>query len=434
MNALRVMIAALVTLAFVGSAQAQKEDSNELSIAAIRLGVTNLDASTDFYTKHLGCAIAGDHREHNYIMLENNGVYLVLTPADSPVSIGEGMCHSRINFEVKDLNASIAAMKAGGVRFVDENRKSAVGRFATFLDPSGNQHNIKQLDQQEETIASPRIYDIGISVTDMKQATDFYVEKLGFEELTRKYYPPVVPMKPRGPTFFILSEDAKHTAPYDYSRKAMTGLAFYTGDLEATIARLRAQGVTVIHDQPQHAGNVIFAAFKDPFGNVHEVMSYDDSPPSEEQPAAEAQPAKSKFTIEQLGWLAGTWKSSLRTSELREMWSQPQSGAMMGMFQWPRDGKSWLWEFMTLEQEEEGIIFRLRHFDPKLTPWEKEGPLMYPLAKLNGQEAIFENPDVAADHPRRIVYRRQNDTLTVRLEPADAQEQVHEFKFELVQE
>ena len=438
-NRLPAFLACLLVALSLSAASAAQEphEGSSYPITAIRMGVTDLDASTSFYTKHLGCTVAGDHRDHGYMMLENQGVYLVLTKAEQTLSIGESMCHTRINFAVRDLDASVAALKAGGVRFIGE-KKSAVGRYAAFLDPSGNLHNLKQLDQpQDQPSDSPRIYDIAISVTDMKQATDFYVGKLGYQEQGRKYYPPVVPMKQNGSAFFILSEDAKHRAPYRYGKKAMTGLAFYAEDLASAMASLRERGVTFIHEQPQKAGNVTYAAFADPFGNVHELVSHDDAPPLEPDAAAaqtsgiDTAKASAPASIEDLAWIAGTWKSSSAPGELCEVWSAPQGNSMMGMFKWSRQGKASMYEFMTIQQDGEEINFRLRHFDPKLTPWEKEGPLIYPLVRTGERVAIFENPSVSADHPRRFVYRREGDSLTIRLEPADPQQAADEFKLDL---
>src|SRR5688572_28280739 len=104
------MFIATVIGAFAFALPAQVQNAQP-SIAAIRLGVTDLKSSVEFYSKHLGWESAGDFSALNYAMLEIHGVMLVLTPVASTVSIGEDHCHTRINFAVKDLDATMASMK-----------------------------------------------------------------------------------------------------------------------------------------------------------------------------------------------------------------------------------------------------------------------------------------------------------------------------------
>jgi hypothetical protein len=103
----------------------------------------------------------------------------------------------------------------------------------------------------------------------------------------------------------------------------------------------------------------------------------------------------------------------------------------MGMFRWNREGKTWMYELMSVETEAEGggLVFRLRHFGRGLTPWEKDGPLTYPLKSMTTDSVVFEHP--TKSDPKRFVYRRDGDRLFVRLEPDDAGAKVDEFEFTL---
>ena len=88
---------------------------------------------------------------------------------------------------------------------------------------------------------------------------------------------------------------------------------------------------------------------------------------------------------------------------------------MTGMFTWTRGDKNWLYEFLLIEQTDEGINFYLRHFVPGSVAWEdKKEPLTYPLKELGDHKAVFENPE--RDEPRRFIFSRQNDSLTIRIE------------------
>jgi hypothetical protein len=127
--------------------------------------------------------------------------------------------------------------------------------------------------------------------------------------------------------------------------------------------------------------------------------------------------ATDAFTIRDLAWLEGTWTSRFDENELEEIWSRPNAKSMMGMFRWSRGGESWMYELMTIEQEEAGLVFRLRHFDAQMMPWEKEGPLTYSVQRAGETAVTFENPEIT--RPRRIEYQREGDRMTVRLRSAD---------------
>ncbi len=120
-----------------------------------------------------------------------------------------------------------------------------------------------------------------------------------------------------------------------------------------------------------------------------------------------------------LSWMEGKWVREESGAYLEETWSSPVNNSLYGMFRWNRDGKPWMCEFMSITLEGEKAVFRLRHFNPALKPWEKELPLTYPLKSMGANEVVFEDPDNAADHPRRFIYKRTGDALTVRLEKAD---------------
>ncbi len=450
-HALSVLATSAILAAMPAPASAQTASqqpvataSDQLSVGAIRLCVTDLADSVAFYTKHFAFTQLGDFRERGYGVLENHGTLLVLTKAEHPIAIADEQCHVRINFAVADLEAKRGEMQRDNVEFTGEGT-SGVGRWASFLDPSGNRHNIKQLNPNaapEGVSEGPLVYDVGISITDMKQAEAFYVDTLGFEVMTRKYYPPVIPITQRGCAFFILSEGAKTPAPYEYDRAALTGLAFNTDDLAATMKRLRDKGVKFIVDEPRRSGTVRYAAFVDQFGNVHEVVEHDKAPPAgadkavspgalRDQPPKDAAPAPAAAptsALAQLDWLAGRWLREEPGQHLEEIWSPPAGDTLTGMFRWTRNGKAWMCELMSITVEGDKTLFRLRHFDRTLKPWEKETPLTYGMIKLTDNEVVFEDPKNEVDHPRRFIYQRAGDELSVILEGADGDRDVFTFK------
>jgi len=135
-------------------------------------------------------------------------------------------------------------------------------------------------------------------------------------------------------------------------------------------------------------------------------------------------------SVQSLAWLSGTWAARHGDEELVEVWGEPSGNSMAGMFRWNRQGKAWMYELMTITQEANAIVFRLRHFDAQLTPWEKDGPLTYPLLRAGGKdgkhEVVFEN---LQRDTQRFIYRRPGggDTLIIRLEAA-SEGKANEFR------
>jgi catechol 2,3-dioxygenase-like lactoylglutathione lyase family enzyme len=248
--------------------------------------------------------LAMDERSNGFIVLSSGEGYLVLSQAEGPVELAEGACHVRFNFAAADLEGAAAQMRAAGVQFVGEGR-SAVGRYLTFVDPSGHQHNLKALDAdakaaqeaeegaagagsadggenstEAKTANTPaiRIYNAGIAVSDMARARAFYEQILGFAPLTEAYYPPVVPYQPGGAdggagAMFILS-DRGATSPAPYTAEgAWAGLAFEAADIASAYQTLKEKGVQFAHE-PRPSGPVLHAVFTDPFGNRHELVQH----------------------------------------------------------------------------------------------------------------------------------------------------------------
>jgi predicted enzyme related to lactoylglutathione lyase len=111
-----------------------------------------------------------------------------------------------------------------------------------------------------------------INVHNIDEAIDFYTEKLGFEIGSRDLYPNLIPLKNAG-VYLILSR-VEHPTIIDYPNQAQSLINFQTDDLAFTIESLRNKGVKFFHDKPQPCPVGVFAAFKDPSGNVHEFIEF----------------------------------------------------------------------------------------------------------------------------------------------------------------
>jgi hypothetical protein len=117
------------------------------------------------------------------------------------------------------------------------------------------------------------------------------------------------------------------------------------------------------------------------------------------QPAGTPQP--------DLDWMAGYWLSCEDGQDVAETWSERRGGVMLGTSITTGDD-SFFWEQMRIEtREPDGALAFVA------LPRGQAGGA-FPLVRWGEREAVFENP--AHDFPQRIIYRRDGDRLTGRIE------------------
>lgn len=115
----------------------------------------------------------------------------------------------------------------------------------------------------------------------------------------------------------------------------------------------------------------------------------------------------SGVTVGQLAWLAGTWrgKTGAGADPIEEHWTEPLARTMVGMFRWVREGKLWFYEILSIEEEPDGLIFRIKHYDAGMKGWEaKDEAVTFHLTLLTENEAVFAKRN--AEKSLWMVYRR----------------------------
>ena len=112
---------------------------------------------------------------------------------------------------------------------------------------------------------------VQINVPDLDRGIGWYRDVLGFEVAKEHYhYPVAVDLVHDGCR--LLLHRVERPADIDYPNVAQTLVCLQTEDITATMESLRRQGVELLHDVPQPFPAGLFAAFRDPFGNVHELV------------------------------------------------------------------------------------------------------------------------------------------------------------------
>ena len=129
--------------------------------------------------------------------------------------------------------------------------------------------------------------------------------------------------------------------------------------------------------------------------------------------------------IAELAWLSGCWQSDGSHRQVTEHWMKPEGGTMLGMNRTISGGKTAAYEFMRIEQEENGDIYYVAQ-----PSGQKEA--RFKLTKAADDEAIFENPE--HDFPQRVIYRKREDgSLLGRIEgERDEEETVIDFPMQRV--
>ena len=138
---------------------------------------------------------------------------------------------------------------------------------------------------------------------------------------------------------------------------------------------------------------------------------------AQDKPAEPATASEAiKADIADLAWISGAWKGDGLGGKVEEHWTAPAGGAMLGMFRLVSgQGRATVFELCLIEQVEEHIVYRFRHFGPQHKPWEPpDQPLTFHLTRLTEYEAVFECQ--GEQDPKRLTYRRVGDKLAIRVQ------------------
>ena len=95
--------------------------------------------------------------------------------------------------------------------------------------------------------------------------------------------------------------------------------------------------------------------------------------------------------IEQVAWIAGTWKGEAFGGITEEIWSTPSAGTMMASFRLINDGKITFYEFEVIREINDSLILQLKHFSGELKGWEKKDEMVsFPLVAIEENTVYFD--------------------------------------------
>lgn len=108
-----------------------------------------------------------------------------------------------------------------------------------------------------------------------------------------------------------------------------------------------------------------------------------------------------------LAWMAGEWTGDRGGVRMTESWMEPRGGLMLGTHRDVADAGRTFFEFLRIAPDEAGIP--VYHASPG-----GRAATSFRLVECGSRRVVFENP--GHDYPQRVVYEREGDSLTARIE------------------
>lgn len=101
----------------------------------------------------------------------------------------------------------------------------------------------------------------------------------------------------------------------------------------------------------------------------------------------ESPPAK----LSDLEWLAGHWQGEAFGGITEELWSPPLGGSMMGSFKLVANNQVSFYELMSITEENNSLLMRIKHFDWELKGWEeKDETIDFKLVEATSDHFFFD--------------------------------------------
>ncbi len=98
-----------------------------------------------------------------------------------------------------------------------------------------------------------------------------------------------------------------------------------------------------------------------------------------------------RATLSAIGWLAGHWRGEAFGGITEEVWTPPLGGSMMSAFKLVVDGKIKFYEFVTIAEENETLLLRLKHFHADMKGWEEKNVTQdFCLVRVTPDTIYFE--------------------------------------------
>lgn len=114
--------------------------------------------------------------------------------------------------------------------------------------------------------------------------------------------------------------------------------------------------------------------------------------------------APGKGSLSQMKWLEGYWTGTGFRGDCDEIWLPPVDNSMHGIFRYVKNDTLNFTEYIVIEQVEESLVIKLKHFSRDLSPWEEKNQWTeFKLVKIEGQTAYFSGLTYHVEKKRLII-------------------------------
>ncbi len=98
-----------------------------------------------------------------------------------------------------------------------------------------------------------------------------------------------------------------------------------------------------------------------------------------------------KADLSAIEWVAGAWRGEAFGGITEEVWTPPLGGSMMCVFKLVVNEQVRFYEIVTISEENETLILRLKHFNADLTGWEEKNVTVdFKLVKVSDNKVFFD--------------------------------------------
>ena len=96
-------------------------------------------------------------------------------------------------------------------------------------------------------------------------------------------------------------------------------------------------------------------------------------------------------TLHDIAWVAGHWRGEAFGGITEELWSPPIGGSMMCAFKLVKDDQVSFYEIVSISEEDNTLILRLKHFNQDLTGWEEKNETVdFRLVEVTKNKVYFD--------------------------------------------
>lgn len=119
-------------------------------------------------------------------------------------------------------------------------------------------------------------------------------------------------------------------------------------------------------------------------------------------------------SLQDLNWMNGYWTQQENGNSVEELWTSPKAGIMLGINRGINANGRSSFEFIRIVESEGKIVY--------LASPGGQAPTPFTLTEVSEKKAVFENME--NDFPQRIIYSRDGDKLTARIEDASGEKKM----------